>query len=146
MTITRWDPFRDLVSLQDRMNRLFDESLRSRAGEEDISDAAWAPPVDIYQTPSKIVVKAELPEVDRKDIDINVDNGILTLRGERKLQEEIKKEDYYRMERQYGTFSRSFSLPGDVDQNEIEAVYQEGVLTIEIPKSTRSKPRQIHIK
>ena len=151
MTITRWDPFQDLISLQERMNRLFDETLRSQAGEEEASSASsassasWAPIVDIYETEFTIIVKAELPEVSRADIDIKVKNNVLTMRGERKLREEIKKEDYFRMERQYGIFRRSLSLPGDIDQKGIKASHEDGVLTIEIPKRSDSKPRQIQI-
>ena len=145
MTITRWDPFQDLISLQERMNRLFDETLCSQAGEEEASSAAWAPVVDIYETESAIVVKTDLPEVSRSDIDIKVENNVLTIRGERQLKEEIKKEDYFRMERQYGIFRRSLPIPGDIDQKGIKASHKDGVLTIEIPKRSNSKPRQIQI-
>ena len=144
--ITRWDPFGDLVSLQERMNRLFDEALRTRSGDEEIPSATWRPTVDVYQTDSAIVVKAELPEVDRQDIQINVENNVLTLQGERKLHEEIRKEDYFRMERQYGTFRRSFSLPSYVVRNKIRASFKNGVLTIQIARMTESESRQIEIK
>ena len=146
MAITRWDPFRDLVALQESMNRLFDESLRSRAGDQEISFAAWSPAVDIYESESALVIKAELPEVDRKDIDIKVENNVLTIRGERKLQKEIREENYFRMERQYGTFSRSFSLPSNVDPSKVDASYKVGVLTIELAKLAESEPHQIEIK
>jgi HSP20 family protein len=145
VTITRWDPFQDLISLQERMNRLFDETLRSQVGEEEAPSASWAPVVDIYETEFAIVVKADLPEVSKADIDIKVENNVLTMRGERKLSEEIKKEDYFRMERQYGIFKRSLSLPGDIDHKGIKASHEDGVLTIEIPKQSDSKPRQIKI-
>lgn len=146
MAVTRWDPFRDLVALQERMNRLFDESLRTRSGEEEISTGAWMPPVDIYETDSDLVLKVEVPEIDRKDIEIKLENGILNLRGQRKLQKEIKEDQYHRIERAYGVFSRSFTLPSAVDPEKVNASYKDGVLTIRIGKREETKPRTIEIK
>ena len=146
MSITRWDPFRDLVALQERMNRLFDESLRARSTEEEITSGTWAPPVDIYETEGQLVIKAEVPQVDRKDIDIKIENSVLTLRGERKFQKEVKEENYHRIERAYGSFSRSFTLPSSVDPEKVSAAYKDGVLTIQIDKREETKPRQIEIK
>lgn len=146
MSVTRWDPFRDLVALQERMNRLFDESLRARSTEEEITSGTWAPPVDIYETEGQLVIKAEVPEVDRKDIDIKIENGILTLRGQRKFQKEVKEENYHRIERAYGSFSRSFTLPSGVDSEKISAAYKDGVLTIQIDKREDTQPRQVEIK
>src|SRR5206468_183126 len=109
MNLTKWDPFKDLLSLQDRMNRLFDESVRNvKPGDEALSSAIWSPAVDIYETDDEVVVKAELPEVNQKDIDLQIENNTLTLRGERKFNKETKKENFHRIERAYGAFSRSF--------------------------------------
>ena len=146
MTLTRWDPFRDLVALQDRMNRLFDESVRNvRTGDEALSSATWSPAVDIYETANEVVVKAELPEVNQSDIDIQVENNTLTLRGERKFDKETKQENFHRIERAYGVFSRSFTLPSTVDQERIKADYKDGILRISLPKREASKPKQIKV-
>jgi len=145
MAIIRWDPFRELVSMQDRMNRLFEDAVRTRGGEDEMTAGTWVPPVDIYETKDALVVKAQLPEVDKEDIEIRLENGVLSIRGERKLQEDLKREQCYRMECQYGAFSRSFSLPRTVDQEKIDANYKDGVLTLRIPKREETRPRQIEI-
>lgn len=150
MAIVRWEPFRDLMSLQDRMNRLFDESFRgaSRSGATDDDWAlggSWAPAVDIYEQEGNIVLKAELPGVDSKDVDIRLENNVLTLRGERKLDTEVKRENYHRVERAYGSFTRSFTLPTVVDQEKIKADYRDGVLRVTLPKREEAKPKQISI-
>jgi HSP20 family protein len=146
MTLTKWDPFRDLVTLQDRMNRLFDESVRNvRTGDEALSSGIWSPAVDIYETENEVVLKAELPEVNQKEIDIQVENNTLTLRGERKFDREAKQENFHRVERAYGTFSRSFTLPGTIDQERIKADYRDGILKISLPKREESKPKQIKV-
>jgi HSP20 family protein len=146
MTLTKWDPFKDLLSLQDRMNRLFDESVRNvKPGDEALSSAIWSPAVDIYETDDEVVVKAELPEVNQKDIDIQIENNTLTLRGERKLNKETKKENFHRIERAYGTFSRSFTLPGTIDQEKISADYKDGILKISMPKREETRPKQIKV-
>jgi HSP20 family protein len=149
MAIVRWEPFRDMVSIQDRMNRLFDEAFRSapRTGSEDdwALGGSWAPVVDIYEQGGDIVLKAELPGVDPKDTDIRVENNTLTLRGERKLDNEIKRESYHRVERAYGTFSRSFTLPSVVDTEKIKAEYRDGVLRVILPKREEVKPKQITV-
>jgi HSP20 family protein len=146
MTLTKWDPFKDLLSLQDRMNRLFDESVRNvKTGDEALSSAIWSPAVDIYETDDEVVVKAELPEVNQKDIDIQIENNTLTLRGERKFNKETKKENFHRIERSYGTFSRSFTLPGTIDQEKISADYKDGILKISMPKREETKPKQIKV-
>ena len=146
MTLTKWDPFKDLLSLQDRMNRLFDESVRNvKPGDEALSSAIWSPAVDIYETDDEVVVKAELPEVNQKDIDIQIENNTLILRGERKLNKETKKENFHRIERAYGTFSRSFTLPGTIDQEKISADYKDGILKISMPKREDTKPKQIKV-
>jgi HSP20 family protein len=145
MTVVRWDPFRDLITLQDRMNRLFDESMRGARTTPDESTTSWSPAVDIYETENEVVLKAELPEVNQKDIDIQVENNTLTLRGERKFDETIKRENYHRIERPYGLFSRSFTLPNMVEQENIKAEYKDGILRIEMPKRDESKPKQIKV-
>jgi HSP20 family protein len=148
MAIVRWEPFRDLVSLQERMNRLFDESFRGinrTSGEEDWVGGAWAPAVDIYEQNGNIVLKAELPGIDPKDVDVKVENNILTLRGERKLDNEVKRENYHRVERAYGTFTRSFTLPNVVDTEKIKAEYKDGLLRMTLPKKDEARPKQISI-
>jgi HSP20 family protein len=146
MTLTKWDPFKDLLSLQDRMNRLFDESVRNvKPGDEALSSAIWSPAVDIYETDDEVVVKAELPEVDQKDIDIQIESNTITLRGERKFNKETKKENFHRIERAYGSFSRSFTLPGTIDQEKIRADYKDGILKISMPKREETKPKQIKV-
>jgi HSP20 family protein len=149
MAIVRWEPFRDLLSLQERMNRLFDESYRGGRGTASADDWAlggsWAPAVDIYEQDGNIVMKAELPGVDPKDVDVRLENSTLTLRGERKLDKEVKQDSYHRVERSYGAFSRSFTLPTVVDQGSIKAEYKDGVLKLTLPKREEAKPRQIQI-
>jgi len=149
MAIVRWEPFRDLVSLQDRMNRLFEDSFRGAGratGEEDWAlGGSWAPAVDIFEQGGDIVLKAELPGVDAKDVDIRVENNTLTLRGERKFDSEVKRESYHRVERAYGTFSRSFTLPTVVDTEKIKAEYKDGVLRVTLPQKEEAKPKQISI-
>ena len=148
MAIVRWQPFRDLVGLQDRMNRLFDEAFQGsgRSADDDWAlGGAWAPAVDIYEQDGSIVLKAELPGVDPKDVDIRLENNVLALRGERKLDTEVKRESYHRVERSYGTFTRSFTLPSVVDQEMIKAEYKDGVLRVTLPKKEEAKPRQINV-
>jgi HSP20 family protein len=149
MAIVRWEPFRDLLSLQDRMNRLFDESYRGtqRSGSDDewALGGSWAPAVDIFEQGNDIVLKAELPGVDPKDVDIRLENNVLSLRGQRKLENEVKRESYHRVERSYGTFSRSFTLPTVVDQGSIKAEFKDGLLRLTLPKREEAKPKQIQI-
>ena len=146
MNITKWDPFKDLMTLQDRMNRLFEDSIRgARESDGGLTSAAWSPAVDIFETENEVILKAELPGVDQKSIDIHVENNTLTLRGERKLEKETKQENYHRIERAYGSFFRSFTLPGTIDQEKIHAGYQDGVLTVQMPKREETKPKQIKV-
>ena len=149
MAIVRWEPFRDLLGLQERMNRLFDESYRGAPRGADAGEWAlggsWAPAVDIYEQDGNIVMKAELPGVDPKAVDIRLENNTLTLRGERKLDSEVKQDSYHRVERSYGAFSRSFTLPTVVDQGNIKAEFKDGVLKLVLPKREEAKPRQIQI-
>jgi HSP20 family protein len=142
-TIARWEPFRGVTTLQDQINRLFSETV-GRTGEES-SLSAWAPSVDIYETEQELVVKADLPAVDPKDLDIRVENNILTIRGERKFEKKVNEENYLRVERSYGSFARSFTLANTVNSEAIKADYQNGVLTLTIPKREEAKPKQIKV-
>jgi HSP20 family protein len=146
MAIVRWtDPFREFAQLQDRLNRAFSDSY-GRSDEGLLSSGSWLPPVDIYQNGEhELVLKAELPDMTREDIDITVDKGTLTIKGEKKLSTEVKEEQFHRVERRYGTFSRSFSLPTTVDASRVSADYRNGVLTVKLPLREEAKPRSIKI-
>ncbi len=147
MAIVKWDPFRDMLTLRDRMDRLFEDSLaRMRGAEEDVMQTTWSPAVDIYETADSLVIKAEIPGVDKNDISVEVKDNTLYLKGERKFEKGIKEENYHRMERSYGSFSRVFSLPTTVDQNKVKASYKNGVLEITIPKIEEAKPKQITVE
>jgi HSP20 family protein len=145
MAIVRFEPFRDLMSLQERMSRLFGESYRPQTEEDWALGGSWAPAVDIYEQENNIVIKAEVPGVDPKDVDIRLENNVLTIKGERKFDNEVKKENYHRVERAYGVFTRSFTLPTVVDPNAIKAEYKDGVLRVTLPKREEAKPKQIQI-
>ena len=142
-TIARLEPFRGLSSLQDQFNRLFNESFRTHSEESALT--SWAPAVDIYETPNELVVKADLPDVNEKDIDVRVENNLLTIRGERKFEKSVSEENFLRVERTYGSFSRSFSLPNTVNPETFGAEYKNGVLTVTLPKREESKPRQVKV-
>jgi HSP20 family protein len=142
-SITRWDPFRGLASFQEQMNRLFEDSLRTRDGESALT--TWAPPVDIYETENELVLKVDLPELNEKDLDIRVENNMLTIQGERKFEEKTSRDNYLRVERAFGSFSRSFSLPNTVDTDAIHAEYKNGVLTVQMPKRAEAKPKQVKV-
>ncbi len=142
-TLNRWEPFRGAATLQEQVNRLFGSALE-RAGEES-NLTTWAPAVDIYETEHELVVKADLPEIDPKDLDIRVENNLLTIRGERKFEKKVNEDNYLRVERAYGSFSRSFSLASTVNSEAIKADYQNGVLTLTIPKREEAKPKQIKV-
>src|SRR5918997_850052 len=124
MAMTRFDPFRDMAVLQERMNRLFNESYGARREDDLMSRGTWTPPVDIYEVDGTLVLKAELPDMRREDIDVSVENNTLTIRGERKLDNDIKQENFHRVERAYGSFLRQFSLPPTVDPSKIGADYR----------------------
>ena len=146
MAMTRSDPFRDLAVLQDRMNRMFNDSFQGRGREEDLMHrGSWAPPVDIYEVEGSLVLKAELPDLRREDIDVNVENHTLTIRGERRLDDAVKQESFHRIERAYGAFVRQFSLPSTVDSAKIAAEYKNGVLTVTLPVREEAKPRSVKI-
>jgi len=143
MSITRWDPFRNLSTLQDQVNRLFETNFPARSDNSALT--TWAPAVDIYETENELVIKADLPEMNEKDLDVRVENNMLTLRGERKFEEKVKEDNYLRIERTYGSFSRSFSLPNTVNTEAIKAEYKNGVLRVELPKRAESKPKQVKV-
>jgi HSP20 family protein len=140
MSMTRWEPFRGLNTLQEQVNRLFEDSV-TRTPEL----ASWAPAVDIFETENELVVKADLPDAQEKDIDVRVENNTLTIRGERKFNSEVHEDNYLRVERAYGTFTRSFSLPNTVNTEGIHAEYRNGVLSVRMPKREETKPKQIKI-
>ena len=147
MTLVKWDPFRDVAQLQNRINRMFDESFgRSRELEGEASLRAWRPPVDIYETADGIVLAVELPGVNRENISVEVKDNILTLKGERTVDPNIKDKNFYRQERCYGTFLRSFTLQQNIQPHLIKATFKDGVLEIEIPKPEEEQPKQITVK
>ena len=143
-TITRWDPFRNLGSFQEQMNRLLGDSFL-RPQTETSALTSWAPAVDIYETQDELVVKADLPDIHEKDLDVRVENNMLTIRGERKFEEKVSEDNFLRVERAYGSFTRSFSLPSTVNSDAIKAEYRHGVLTVRMPKREESKPKQIRV-
>ncbi len=142
-TMNRWEPSRGATTLQEQLNRVFGDMLE-RAGDES-NLTPWAPAVDIFETEHELVVKADLPDVNPQDLDIRVENNILTIRGERKFENKVNEENYLRVERSYGSFSRSFSLANSVNSEAIKADYQNGVLTLSIPKREEAKPKQIKV-
>jgi len=142
-TFTRFEPFRGAFSLQDQINRLFSDVFERPGDESNLT--SWAPAVDIFETEHELVVKADLPDIDPKDLDIRVENNILSIRGERKFESKVSEDKYLRVERAYGSFSRSFSLANTVDSEAIKADYQNGVLTLTVPKREEAKPKQIKV-
>ena len=144
MAIIRWDPFRDITTFRERMNKLFEDTLSTRE-EKDLMATAWSPSVDIYETENEIVLSAELPGVNEDDVEIKIEDRTLSLRGERKLEKETKEENYHRIERSYGSFYRSFTLPNNVDMEKIKAEHDNGILKIMMPKKPELKPRKIKV-
>lgn len=145
MAIIRWDPFRDLVTLRERMNRLFEDAFTSRGEEKDLVASSWSPSVDIYETENEIVLTAEVPGVDEKNIEIKLEDNTLSLKGERNFEKETKEENYHRIERAYGSFYRSFTLPRNIDQDNIKAENENGILRITMPKKPELKPKKVKI-
>ena len=142
--LTRWDPFRDLYSLQNRLNRLFEEQY-SGGREESLTTGAFVPPVDIYEDEHSIQLKLEVPGIEQKDLDVKVENNTLTVSGERKFEQEQKEENFHRIERRYGSFTRSFTLPSTVNTEDINASYENGVLKVRLAKRAEAKPKQIKV-
>ena len=146
MNLVRWNPWREMATLQNRVNHLFNEPFfRSGTEDEELHMGAWLPAVDMFDDDDRIVIKAELPGMDKKDISVDVENRVLTLSGERNYDSEVKEENYYRRERAYGRFKRAFNLPADVDSDQIKADFKDGVLRVEIPKPEEQKPKQITV-
>ena len=143
-TLTRWDPFRELTSFRDQMNRMFEDTF-FRGRSTDSALTAWAPAVDFYETENELVLKADLPDINEKDLDIRVENNMFTLRGERRFEKTVSEDNHLRVERSYGSFSRSFALPNTVNTEQTQADYRNGVLTVRVPKRAESKPKQIKV-
>jgi HSP20 family protein len=146
MSIVRYDPFRDLRTLQDEVNRLFSTNLSRAFGDEGIARGAWMPNVDIYENKDQIVLEAELPGMNREDFDLSIENNIITLHGERRFEKKDDGDNYHRVERAYGTFTRSFTLPQSVSAEGAAADYKNGVLRVVLPKREEVKARRIEIK
>jgi len=145
MAIVRWEPFRGLAAAQRDFDRLFREAFSSQLGETELSTRSWAPPVDIYETEDAIVLKAELSGVDPKDVEVRVEDNTLYLKGERKFEKEVKEQNYHRIERSYGTFARSFSLPNSISADKVKAEFKDGLLTVTMPKREEAKPKTVKI-
>jgi len=142
--LTRWEPFREFSTLQDRMNRLFRETQGS-SEDESLTSSSFAPAVDVYEDEHNVTLKIEVPGIDEKDIDVRIENNALTVHGERKIEKEEKEENYRRVERQYGSFTRTFNLPPTVDAEKVQADYDKGVLKVTLPKKAEAKPKQIKV-
>jgi HSP20 family protein len=146
MAIIRWDPFKDMVTLREKMNRMFEDVFTGRTEEgKDRASSTWAPSVDIFETEKELVLTAEIPGVDEKDIEIKIEDNTLSLKGERKFEKETKEENYHRIERSYGSFFRAFALPHTIDPEKIQATHENGVLKITMPKREERQPRKVKI-
>ena len=143
--LTRWEPFREFATLQDRINRVFRDSYSGAGQDEALTTSSFAPAVDVYEDEHKVSLKIEVPGIDEKDIDVRVENNTLTVHGERKIEKEEKEENYRRVERQYGSFTRTFTLPTTVDTENVSANYDKGVLKITLLKKAEAKPKQIKV-
>lgn len=143
--LTRWEPFRVLSPMEERLTRLIRESFNPERPEESLTTTSLAPPLDIYEDDHKIALKIEVPGIDEKDIDVHIEGNTLIVHGERKLEKEEKEENFRRVERHYGSFMRSFTLPGSVDSGQVSAEYDKGVLKINLPKKAEAKPKQIKV-
>ena len=141
----KWEPFRDLMAMQDRMTRLFDETL-SRIWKEEVPRGVWSPPVDIMERENEVILKVDLPEMNQNDVDIKVEENMLIIRGERKFIKETPSGDYLQIERPYGTFQRTFAIPRVIDQEKIKATYKDGVLRVVLPKREEVHPKQILVE
>ncbi|HEY0006907.1 MAG TPA: Hsp20/alpha crystallin family protein [Pyrinomonadaceae bacterium] len=146
MSIVRYDPFRDLRSLQDEVNRLFSTNLSRAFGDEGLTSGGWMPSVDIFENKDQIVLEAELPGMNREDFDLTIENNVITLRGERRFEKKDDSDNYHRVERSYGAFTRSFTLPQTVSAENATAEYNNGVLRVSLPKREEVKARRIEVK
>jgi HSP20 family protein len=145
MVHVKWEPFRDLMAMQDRMTRLFDETL-SRIWKEELPRGVWSPPVDILEKENEVILKVDLPEMNQNDVDIKVEENMLIIRGERKFIKETPSGNYLQIERPYGTFQRTFAIPRVIDQEKIKATYKDGVLRVVLPKREEVHPKQILVE
>ncbi len=146
MSIIKYDPFRELRSLQDEMNRLFMTNLPRSIVQEDLATGGWSPSVDIYEGENEIVLEAELPGMNRDDFEVSIENNVITLKGKREFQKKEEGDNYHRVERSYGSFTRSFSLPRSVSAENTTADFKNGVLTVSLPKREEAKSRRIEVK
>lgn len=146
MSLVRWDPFRELEDMSERLNRVFARPSMRNAGKENLTVADWMPVVDISESDGEYLIKAELPEVKKEDVKVTVEEGVLTIQGERRHEKEEKGKKYHRVERSYGSFVRSFTLPESVDEGAVKAEYKDGVLNLHLPKSEKVKPKAIDVK
>jgi HSP20 family protein len=145
MSVIRWDPFRNMVALQDRINRLFEDAFPRSAEEEDLAACAWRPPVDIFEEDNGFVVQVDLPGVNKEDVMVEIKNNLLIIQGSRQVESSVDEDRYFRRERSCGTFQRSFSMRGDVAPDSIKASFKNGVLTIRIPHPEEQKPKKISV-
>jgi HSP20 family protein len=145
MVHVKWEPFRDLMAMQERMTRLFDETLSRIWKEEGMARGVWSPPVDILERGNELILKIDLPEVSQSEIDIKVEENTLIIQGERRFIKETPDENYIQIERPYGNFHRSFTIPRAIDQEKIKAAYKDGVLRIILPKRGDTQPKQITV-
>src|SRR6202140_4585242 len=143
--LTRFEPFREFSTLQDRINRVFREAYTPAGQDESLTTSSFAPAVDVYEDEHNVTLKIEVPGIDEKDIDVRIENSTLTVHGERKIEKEEKEENFRRVERQYGEFTRSFTLPNSVDPTQVSAHYDKGVLKIKLAKKAEAKPKQIKV-
>ncbi len=145
MALVRWDPFRELNSLETQFNRIFGTNTRSWPGREPSDTTTWSPNVDIFEAENELVLKAELPGIAPEAVELHLEKNVLTIKGERRFESEDNKDNYHRIERAYGSFSRSFSLPTTIEEGKIKADFKDGLLTVTLPKQEQVKPRQIKI-
>jgi len=144
--LMRWDPFRELEEMSDRLNRMFARPATRTNGKETMIVADWTPTVDISETDGEYQIKAEIPDVKKEDVKVTLEDGVLTIQGERKQEKEEKGKKYHRIERSYGSFVRSFSLPDVIDEEKVRAEFKDGVLSLHLPKSEKAKPKAIEVK
>ena len=146
MNLIKWDPFKELEDVSNRLNRIFRRApVRAEPGNEMLAMADWAPSVDISETGTAYLVKAEIPGVNKDDVKVTIQDGMLTIQGERKMEKEEKDKKFHRIERTYGSFVRSFRVPGDADENSVKAEFKDGMLNVTLAKSEKAKPKQINV-
>jgi len=145
MAIIRWDPFKDMMTLREKMNRLFEDAVTGKGEEKELISSSWVPAVDIYEKDNELILTVEVPGINEKDIEISIEDNTLSIRGERKFEKETKEESFHRIERSYGSFFRSFSLPGNIDQEKIQAEHENGILRVTMPKKAELKPKIIKV-